>query len=158
MKKFLFILIGFILCGNLAFADTEDGGVELQKQRDRLAIQKEFSEEYVQALETCSPFERSYSLIELNGERKIVGETNGYCTETIEITDKNNSQDMKIVCDYPKLQLHEIADSYKKLFEAEKKYKINTTVERGLNGIYKVVHKYNDTVITQPNYFFCKVQ
>ena len=65
---------------------------------------------------------------------------------------------MKIVCDYPKLQLHEIADSYKKLFEAEKKYKINTTVVRGLNGIYKVVHKYNDTVITQPNYFFCKVQ
>ncbi len=158
MKKSGVIFVLVFLCGGFAAAGDFDGGLELQKQRDRLGIESDYSKEYVDALETCAPFEKEYSLTTLNGIRRLSDTKGGSCNETVTITDKNGKSDITIVCNYPKGQLPEVVESYRKLLDAEKKYLITRNIKKGGNGIYKIEHSFNDKVITQPNYFFCKVQ
>lgn len=158
MKKLFYMILPVLIAVsgvNIVYGFQNDP--VLQKQRDRLTVQRDYSLLYVQSLEKCVPYEKVYTLTELNGVRKINGKKDGVCNETLEMTDKDGNPDISVVCNYPVIQLAEVGESYRKLIGAEEKYLINTTIENGLNGIYKIVHKYNDTVITQPNYFFCEI-
>lgn len=129
-----------------------------QKERDRLMVQKDYSLVYAKSIETCSPYEKTYDLTELDGTRRINGMKDGFCNETILLKDKENKADSLITCDYPKEKLAEIGQHYRRLLSAEDNFTINLKEEKTESGIYKITRTFDDVDYVQPTYYYCKMQ
>lgn len=153
----LFAAIAVVFaCAGTVFAMRNDP--VLQKERDRLIVQKDYSSTYAASLEGCAPYEKTYDLTELNATRRLNGIKEGGCSETILYTDKENKPDSMVFCEYPQDKLKEIAASYKRLISAEDNFVVKSLEQKTESGLYKITRTFDGVDYVQPTFYYCKVK